>query len=801
MLLLAILTAWLPGRAAVVPLQAGIFLLALAWAGRAVWRPRRPQTSFLLIPLAGAVLWGLLQLLMGWTVYRLQTWETVLAWGSYLAVFWLALEGFGTGELRSWFRRTLIVFGLVLTVVSVVQHFTAPGRVFWLFPFEYSNVGPFRNRNNFATFVQLVLPLALYEALRDRRKALSHALIAAAMYASVIGVASRAGSILVTLEVLAMAFFALSPRFRAAGTARRALSWTGLLALAFAAVVGWDVLWNRFQAPDQFGGRRELIQASLPMAGERPWTGSGLGTWATVYPEYAVTDFGLDMFVNYAHSDWAEWAAEGGLPFLALLLAVALWSVRLAIRFPWGLGVVSVFCHSVVDFPMQRPALAAPAIALLGVMAAAARHTAGPDRLARPPGGAMNRALLRTAAVAGVAVAGVALYWSLRIAYAGVLFGRNTLSSVERAIRLTPGDASYYVRQAELLQQAGADDQQIEAALARAVDLNPRNSDAWIELGLRAEAQGRFPEAEAHLLKAAHADATHVPRSTLANYYFRRGESGHFWRWVREAIGTAPGDMAPLFRLCWSMSGDAALILERAIPNRPEALWPYVFFLLRTPNPEAAEAAAEPMLRNPAHKDRLLYLAYCDRLLEIRETARAARVWRLMVAQGMIEHRAPAPDGGGLTNGDFQIEPRGRGFDWRIPVVEGVAASRDPRPPTLRLSFSGSQPGQCEVLWQYLPPLAAGRYRLDFEYRTADVAPDTGLRWEIIGLADAPPARLAESASLSAEDWTRGGLEFTAPGRLPGARLVLAYRRAPGTTRITGWIALRGLRLQPSGRP
>lgn len=372
LLFLGILTIWVPGRWAAGLLEAGSFLLAIVWAARTMWRPHRPKTSFLLIPLAGAVLWGLLQLLMGWTVYRFQTWNAVLTWGSYLLVFWLALEVFRSRELRGWFRRALLYFGIALSVLSVVQYFTAPGRIFWLFPVQYSNVGPFLNRDHYSTFVELVLPLALVEALRDRRKTVSHALMAGALFASVIAGASRVGSILVTLEIVVVVFLGLSPRFRSAGTIGRALSWTALFAIVFAAVVGWGVLWSRFQDPDPFRGRRELLESSLAMVRERPWAGFGLGTWPTGYPGYAVTDFGLGVFANHAHNDWAEWAAEGGLPFLVLLLSVALWSARLAIRFPWGVGIVSAFCHSAVDFPMQRPALAALMFALLGAMAAAA---------------------------------------------------------------------------------------------------------------------------------------------------------------------------------------------------------------------------------------------------------------------------------------------------------------------------------------------------------------------------------------------------------------------------------------------
>lgn len=366
-----ILSIWAPARWPLGVFQGGVFALGLAWAGRLAWRGEAPRISFPFLALGAVLLWGLLQLQRGWSVYRFATWDALLTWTTYLAVFWLALELFRSQERRRRFRLALLGFGFALSVASTVFYFTAPGKIFGLFAVEYRAVGPFLNRDHYSTFVELVLPLALWEALTDPRKAWSRGLMAGALFASVIAGASRAGSILVTLEVLVVLFLGLTPRWRAAGTLRRALAWTALCAVVFAAVVGWEVLWSRFQQPDPFAGRRELLESSLAMVRERPWTGFGLGTWPAAYPAYAVTDFGLSVFANHAHNDWAEWAAEGGVPLLLLVLGVAVWSLRQAVRFPWGIGVVSALCHCAVDFPMQRPALAALVFALMGAMAAA----------------------------------------------------------------------------------------------------------------------------------------------------------------------------------------------------------------------------------------------------------------------------------------------------------------------------------------------------------------------------------------------------------------------------------------------
>ncbi len=378
LLAFGILALWHPARWPLSVFQAGVFALAAASSARMLWRPRPFSLSFPLIALAGTVLWGLLQLLLGWTVYRFETWNAVLKWGTSLAVFWLALEICASRRIRHGFRKALLYFGFLLSLLSAVQYFTAPGKVFWLFPVDYANVGPFLNRDHYSTFVELILPLAVFEALRDRRKTLSHALMAGAMFASVVAGASRAGSILVTLEIAVVVFLGLSPRFATATTMAYVLGRVAFFAVVFAAVVGWEVLWSRFQEPDPFKGRREILQSSLAMVRERPWTGFGLGAWPTAYPAYAVMDFGPDLYANHAHNDWAEWAAEGGIPFCLLLLAVAVWSAQQALRSPWGLGVPCVFLHCLVDFPLQHAALAALLFAVLGAMAAARRDHPGP---------------------------------------------------------------------------------------------------------------------------------------------------------------------------------------------------------------------------------------------------------------------------------------------------------------------------------------------------------------------------------------------------------------------------------------
>jgi O-antigen ligase len=112
--------------------------------------------------------------------------------------------------------------------------------------------------------------------------------------------------------------------------------------------------------------RREFIVAAVDMAKQRPLTGYGLGTFPEVYQRYAIKDF--PFYANHTHNDWAEFAADGGVPFLLLVLIPFAAAVPSAIRNPWGLGLAAVMLHACVDYPFPRPAVSGWMFAVLALL-------------------------------------------------------------------------------------------------------------------------------------------------------------------------------------------------------------------------------------------------------------------------------------------------------------------------------------------------------------------------------------------------------------------------------------------------
>jgi len=382
-------------------------------------------------------------------------------------------------------------------------------------------------------------------------------------------------------------------------------------------------------------------------------------------------------------------------------------------------------------------------------------------------------------------------YWPLRLAWADHLSRAPDSETVARAVRLSPGDADFRLKLAASQEAAGADP---AAALEAAAALDPGNATSWTRLGVAAELRGDLRTAESCLLEAAQASRQFAPRWALANYYFRRGDQAHFWPWALESLRMGYGNLSPVFRLCWHMSQDAALIFDRAIPQRREVLNAYVLFLMQEGRLSASEPAAAKLATLATREDQSTLVAWCNRQLDAGAVPATLGVWNTMCGRHLLPYAPLDRDRAPLTDGDFAAASVDGGFAWRLAPAPGVTIGRNSSPRYLWVAFSGDQPETCAPLLQFVPVTPGASYTLRFAYHTSELPPASGLRWSVfealtgIDLAAASPW-------LSSPDWKPAELRFTAPaGGL--VRLTLTCQRLPGATRIEGSLELRHLSLE-----
>jgi hypothetical protein len=370
------------------------------------------------------------------------------------------------------------------------------------------------------------------------------------------------------------------------------------------------------------------------------------------------------------------------------------------------------------------------------------------------------------------------------------LYFRYTADSIRAAIRVEPDCWWCYIPLAQ------KDESHAEELLRTSLRLNPYNSDAAIDLGLRYEADGDFQRAESLLLQSFEVDRTYAPRWSLANFYFRRDNLPVFWIWVRRATEMPAEDIGALFELCWRASPNAKTVEANIDEDNPNVDRQLVKFLL---NKDQAAAAVHPVLKFISivsrerdgwlgDSDQWLFFNVLEKLIAANDAADATMLWRGLIAQHWIVADTSVPN-----NPQFARDPLPVKFDWHFSSYSGLHSW--PGSAGLETEFAGQEPENCTVAEQIvsLPP---GTYRLESSYHTRGIAPGTGIRWEI---ADPKSdAVLANSPSLSSDSPAKLSFSFSVKPGSPFLRLQVAYHRAPGTTRATGTLVVTSIQIQPA---
>jgi O-antigen ligase len=135
-------------------------------------------------------------------------------------------------------------------------------------------------------------------------------------------------------------------------------------------------------------GRLVTWRSTLHMIADRPWFGTGLGTFPWAFPAYRSADVSMWGVWDRAHNTLLEIAAEMGVPLAGLV--VVGWLVAFAVLIRGALVrrrdlIVPVAAlavagiavlHSLVDFSLQIPGFTLVALALVGGgLAQAARNS------------------------------------------------------------------------------------------------------------------------------------------------------------------------------------------------------------------------------------------------------------------------------------------------------------------------------------------------------------------------------------------------------------------------------------------
>lgn len=387
--------------------------IALISAASLIWAIRKRKHSIeisvplkkakpAVISLALVQLLVAIQYLTGSSLAPSESFNHLLLGSSYTLLFILVLDLFIT-------RRSINLLLATVTLSGTLQAFygssMALSNLEWTF-FETKEhmqglaTGTFINRNHLAGYLQISAAccIGLLLALRDQ-KAISFksilnwisgpkALLRISLAIMVIGLVmtrSRMGNIaFLSAMIIAGGILAIaSPKLRANLIAILS-SLLIIDVLIVSQYFGLDELQKRLvntQFNDKIVGgevltkqnvnRDEVLNHSLPLLNEHALSGSGAGSFETIFQSVAGQD--ISHHFTHAHNDYLQFAIEYGLVGIAALIYFYAFTTyhgikaltqlnstyRSGVGFTCVMAMTAIAIHSLVDFNLQIPANAA----------------------------------------------------------------------------------------------------------------------------------------------------------------------------------------------------------------------------------------------------------------------------------------------------------------------------------------------------------------------------------------------------------------------------------------------------------
>ncbi|MGH9690117.1 MAG: O-antigen ligase family protein [Candidatus Acidiferrales bacterium] len=295
-------------------------ILLLIWAVFAYRNPSaKIQWNELNWPLLGFVAIGLFQLLLHGTAYPFLTRVEVLKLIAYFVVFFLTVQAFRTKSDFLGLAWFLILFCFAVSLLAIIQHFTSVKEIYWLSELNIQGdpFGPFPNRNHFAGFVELTLPIGLalmvFRGMRRDLFPLAAVLTIVPVSAMILS-GSRGGIISFAFEVCVLTLLVRSRK----DTESPRMAAVGIVALAALALIAWIGAgkaierFSTLSAKDVSLGRRaSMFRGAAGVFFDHPIKGSGLGALIAVYPRHETEYDGY--VVEHVHNDYIEALAETGI--------------------------------------------------------------------------------------------------------------------------------------------------------------------------------------------------------------------------------------------------------------------------------------------------------------------------------------------------------------------------------------------------------------------------------------------------------------------------------------------------------
>ena len=404
---------------------------------------------------------------------------------------------------------------------------------------------------------------------------------------------------------------------------------------------------------------------------------------------------------------------------------------------------------------------------------------------------------------AGLAFLASVYFFLTGIEFAASIFAsRPDLPALERAVRLSPGNADYRHRLGRYFAFVAGDPQSAIESLRSAVALNPHDARYWFDLAAAYQVSGDIGGQRAALDRALQAEPT-APGVAweAANFFLIDGDTDRALREFRVVIENDISLADAALRACWRVRPDTDALLRDVVPARTDSLISFLSLLSGKQETDGTIKTWDRLAQlHVKFQNRYLY-DYVRYLIAVRRPDAAMSAWEQTADTLGLSAYLPTEDNL-VVNGDFSLDILNGGFDWTYVNRTGVRPLLDPsdfRQGHRSLSITFEGPGISDAgIQQLIPVRGATTYDFSAYYKSADFEGAGGPQIVLRDAYTGVPLYASDPLN-DADFWKEVHSKITIPDST--TLLLLAIERFPAGSPIRGKLWLDDFALSPDNSP
>jgi len=289
---------------------------------------------------------------------------------SYGLITFITVNIIKTKEQIIRILTAISITGFIIALFGIIQKFTWNGMIYWIQPVPEGVVafGPFVNKNHFAGFMELTIPITAAFVFISRKieKKVLFSFMATAMLLALFLSLSRAG-ILSFFSALAILFLIVFSRRHLKKYLLYILPAILVICIGIFFIARVPLVERFSTAHEAFYLRAGIYKDIFHMFMDFPVFGIGAGAFGKVFSIYK-TSF-ADKIFTHADSDWLQFLSETGLVGFSCI-AIFIWLFFKDILYCWSkrhdrfvltfllsgtVSLTSIILHGIVDVNLHIP--------------------------------------------------------------------------------------------------------------------------------------------------------------------------------------------------------------------------------------------------------------------------------------------------------------------------------------------------------------------------------------------------------------------------------------------------------------